>query len=103
MGHTNVITNKDPLLTRTAGINRSNGSSSSSQTTVLTGGRTALSVKARANSSDRFVRPVPAGPVRPVPGTDRQACPTCRQVLRSDSACPTTGTRLFEHRSNCRV
>ncbi|PLW30411.1 hypothetical protein PCANC_23278 [Puccinia coronata f. sp. avenae] len=34
----------------------------------------------------------------------RQACPTRRQVLRSDSACPTTGrTRLFEHRSNCRV
>ncbi|PLW30512.1 hypothetical protein PCANC_05106 [Puccinia coronata f. sp. avenae] len=33
-----------------------------------------------------------------------QACPTRRQVLRSDSACPTTGrTRLFEHRSNCRV
>ncbi|PLW38426.1 hypothetical protein PCANC_16785 [Puccinia coronata f. sp. avenae] len=31
-----------------------------------------------------------------------QACPTRRQVLRSDSACPTTGrTRLFEHRSNC--
>ncbi|PLW52016.1 hypothetical protein PCASD_02091 [Puccinia coronata f. sp. avenae] len=33
-----------------------------------------------------------------------QACPTRRQVLRSDSACPTTGrTRLFEHRLNCRV
>ncbi|PLW18143.1 hypothetical protein PCASD_19083 [Puccinia coronata f. sp. avenae] len=33
-----------------------------------------------------------------------QACPTRRQVLRSDSACPTTGrTQLFEHRSNCRV
>ncbi|PLW43240.1 hypothetical protein PCASD_07025 [Puccinia coronata f. sp. avenae] len=33
-----------------------------------------------------------------------QACPTRRQVLRSDSACPTTGqTRLFENRSNCRV
>ncbi|PLW57143.1 hypothetical protein PCANC_01882 [Puccinia coronata f. sp. avenae] len=33
-----------------------------------------------------------------------QACPTRRQMLRSDSACPTTGrTRLFEHRSNCRV
>ncbi|PLW37199.1 hypothetical protein PCANC_24091 [Puccinia coronata f. sp. avenae] len=33
-----------------------------------------------------------------------QACPTRRQVLRSDSACPTTGrTRLFKHRSNCRV
>ncbi|PLW25093.1 hypothetical protein PCASD_26556 [Puccinia coronata f. sp. avenae] len=33
-----------------------------------------------------------------------QACPTRRQVLWSDSACPTTGrTRLFEHRSNCRV
>ncbi|PLW55090.1 hypothetical protein PCANC_02573 [Puccinia coronata f. sp. avenae] len=33
-----------------------------------------------------------------------QACPTRRQVLRSDSACPTTSrTRLFEHRSNCRV
>ncbi|PLW32444.1 hypothetical protein PCANC_22787 [Puccinia coronata f. sp. avenae] len=33
-----------------------------------------------------------------------QACPTLRQVLRSDSACPITGrTRLFEHRSNCRV
>ncbi|PLW37236.1 hypothetical protein PCANC_18603 [Puccinia coronata f. sp. avenae] len=26
--------------------------------------------KARANWSDRFVRPVPAGPVQPVPGTD---------------------------------
>ncbi|PLW29091.1 hypothetical protein PCASD_19744, partial [Puccinia coronata f. sp. avenae] len=33
-----------------------------------------------------------------------QACPTRRQVLRSDSACPTTSqTRLFEHRSNCCV
>ncbi|PLW28060.1 hypothetical protein PCANC_26464 [Puccinia coronata f. sp. avenae] len=33
-----------------------------------------------------------------------QACPTRRQVLWSDSACPTTGgTRLFEHRSNFRV
>ncbi|PLW39835.1 hypothetical protein PCANC_20661 [Puccinia coronata f. sp. avenae] len=33
-----------------------------------------------------------------------QACPTRRQVLWSDSACLTTGrTRLFEHRSNCRV
>ncbi|PLW12187.1 hypothetical protein PCANC_20745 [Puccinia coronata f. sp. avenae] len=33
-----------------------------------------------------------------------QACPTRRQVLRSDSACPTTGqTRLFEHHLNCRV
>ncbi|PLW05714.1 hypothetical protein PCASD_26118 [Puccinia coronata f. sp. avenae] len=33
-----------------------------------------------------------------------QACPTRRQVLRSDSACPTTGqTRLFEHRSSSRV
>ncbi|PLW31069.1 hypothetical protein PCANC_25820 [Puccinia coronata f. sp. avenae] len=33
-----------------------------------------------------------------------QACPTRRQVLWSDSACPTTGqTRLFKHRSNCRV
>ncbi|PLW22834.1 hypothetical protein PCASD_14573 [Puccinia coronata f. sp. avenae] len=33
-----------------------------------------------------------------------QACPTRRQVLRSDSACPTTGrTRLFDHRSNCCV
>ncbi|PLW47575.1 hypothetical protein PCASD_08179 [Puccinia coronata f. sp. avenae] len=33
-----------------------------------------------------------------------QACPTRWQVLWSDSACPTTGrTRLFEHRSNCRV
>ncbi|PLW56422.1 hypothetical protein PCANC_03450 [Puccinia coronata f. sp. avenae] len=33
-----------------------------------------------------------------------QACPNRRQVLWSDSACLTTGqTRLFEHRSNCRV
>ncbi|PLW21188.1 hypothetical protein PCANC_05443 [Puccinia coronata f. sp. avenae] len=33
-----------------------------------------------------------------------QACLTRRQVLRLDSACPTTGqTRLFEHRLNCRV
>ncbi|PLW47834.1 hypothetical protein PCANC_07888 [Puccinia coronata f. sp. avenae] len=33
-----------------------------------------------------------------------QACPTRRQVLWSDSACPTTGqTRLFEHCSNCCV
>ncbi|PLW09719.1 hypothetical protein PCANC_26711 [Puccinia coronata f. sp. avenae] len=33
-----------------------------------------------------------------------QACTNRWQVLRSDSACPTTGqTRLFEHRSNCRV
>ncbi|PLW28106.1 hypothetical protein PCASD_22494 [Puccinia coronata f. sp. avenae] len=60
--------------------------------------------EARANWSDRFVRPVPAGPVQPVQELIGQACPTRRQVLRSDSACPTTGrTRLFEHRSNCRV
>jgi hypothetical protein len=33
-----------------------------------------------------------------------QACPTHRQVLCLDSACPTTGrTWLFEHHSNCRV
>ncbi|PLW33604.1 hypothetical protein PCASD_15754 [Puccinia coronata f. sp. avenae] len=33
-----------------------------------------------------------------------QACPTRRQVLWSDSACPTTGqTQLFEHCLNCRV
>ncbi|PLW16943.1 hypothetical protein PCANC_13932 [Puccinia coronata f. sp. avenae] len=33
-----------------------------------------------------------------------QACLTRRQVLRSDSACLTTGqTRLFGHRLNCRV
>ncbi|PLW05099.1 hypothetical protein PCASD_24681 [Puccinia coronata f. sp. avenae] len=33
-----------------------------------------------------------------------QACPTLRQVLWSDSACPTTGrTRLLEHRLNCCV
>ncbi|PLW45274.1 hypothetical protein PCASD_03997 [Puccinia coronata f. sp. avenae] len=45
------------------------------------------------------------GPVaQDQPGPVGQICPTSWLSLRSDSARPTTGrTRLFEHRSNCRV
>ncbi|PLW50511.1 hypothetical protein PCASD_01417 [Puccinia coronata f. sp. avenae] len=55
-------------------------------------GRTDLSDRSRLVLSDRSQELI------------GQACPTRRQVLRSDSACPTTSrTQLFEHRSNCRV
>ncbi|PLW17454.1 hypothetical protein PCANC_14814 [Puccinia coronata f. sp. avenae] len=55
-------------------------------------GRTDLSNRSRLVLSDRSQELI------------GQACPTRRQVLRSDSACLTTGqTRLFKHRSNCRV
>ncbi|PLW25813.1 hypothetical protein PCASD_26483 [Puccinia coronata f. sp. avenae] len=106
MGHTNVITNKDPLLTRTSGINQSNMAVQAVlKRPFLTGGRTGtvrqkqeptgwtdLSDRSRLVLCDRSQELI------------RQACPTRRQVLRSDSACPTTGqTQLFEHRSNCRV
>ncbi|PLW28443.1 hypothetical protein PCASD_19127 [Puccinia coronata f. sp. avenae] len=98
-----------PHVTRyivTAGINRSNTAARAVlEQPCLTGvwtdtvrpkqeptGRTDLSDRSRlvlCNRSQELIG---------------QACPTRRQVLRSDSACPTTGrTRLFEHRSNCRV
>ncbi|PLW11902.1 hypothetical protein PCANC_15633 [Puccinia coronata f. sp. avenae] len=77
--------------------------------------------EARANWSDRFVQPVPAGPVQPVPGTDWTGLSDppagalvgqCLSDHRSNTAvqapvkhgCSSTGqTRLFKHRLNCRV
>ncbi|PLW33142.1 hypothetical protein PCANC_23837 [Puccinia coronata f. sp. avenae] len=60
--------------------------------------------EARANWSDRFVRPVPAGPVQPVPGTDRTGLSDPPAGASVGQCLSTTGrTRLFEHRSNCRV
>ncbi|PLW36901.1 hypothetical protein PCASD_10160 [Puccinia coronata f. sp. avenae] len=52
--------------------------------------------KARANWSDRFVRPVPAGPVRPFPGTDRTG-------LSDPAAGASVGQCLSDHRSNTAV
>ncbi|PLW37797.1 hypothetical protein PCASD_11301 [Puccinia coronata f. sp. avenae] len=90
----------------TAGINRSNTAVRAVlEQPCLTGGRTGtvrpkqeptgwtdLSDRSRLVLSDRSQELI------------GQACPTRRQVLWSDSACPTTGrTRLFEHRSNCRA
>ncbi|PLW36150.1 hypothetical protein PCANC_16674 [Puccinia coronata f. sp. avenae] len=90
----------------TAGINRSNTDARAVlEQPCLTGGRTDTvrpkrEPTGRTDLSDRF-RLVLCNRSQELIG---QACPTRRQVLRSDSACPTTGrTRLFEHRSNCRV
>ncbi|PLW34291.1 hypothetical protein PCANC_17682 [Puccinia coronata f. sp. avenae] len=54
----------------------------------------------RTGLSDQFLGPVG----QDQPGPVGQICLTSWLLLRSDSARPTTGrTRLFEHRSNCRV
>ncbi|PLW53039.1 hypothetical protein PCANC_10761 [Puccinia coronata f. sp. avenae] len=52
--------------------------------------------EARANWSDRFVRPVPAGPVQPVPGTDWTG-------LSDPPAGALVGQCLSNHRSNTAV
>ncbi|PLW30098.1 hypothetical protein PCASD_16724 [Puccinia coronata f. sp. avenae] len=52
--------------------------------------------EARANWSDRFVQLVPAGPVRPVPGTDRTG-------LSDPAAGASVGQCLSNHRSNTAV
>ncbi|PLW24812.1 hypothetical protein PCASD_26536 [Puccinia coronata f. sp. avenae] len=71
----------------------------------LTGGRTGTVrpkhlPAGRTGLSDQFLGPVG----QDQPGPVGQICPTSWLSLRSDSARPTTGrTRLFEHRSNCRV
>ncbi|PLW54675.1 hypothetical protein PCANC_11646 [Puccinia coronata f. sp. avenae] len=52
--------------------------------------------EARANWLDRFVRPVPAGPVQPVPGTDRTG-------LSDPPAGASVGQCLSDHRSNTAV
>ncbi|PLW38770.1 hypothetical protein PCASD_12594 [Puccinia coronata f. sp. avenae] len=92
--------------TLTAGINRSNTAARAVlEQPCSTGGRTDTvrpkrEPTGRTDLSDRS-RLVLCNRSQELIG---QACPTRRQVLRSDSACPTTGrTRLFEHRSNCRV
>ncbi|PLW32862.1 hypothetical protein PCANC_25284 [Puccinia coronata f. sp. avenae] len=93
----------DPL---TAGINRSNTAARAVlEQPCSTGGRTDTvrpkrEPTGRTDLSDRS-RLVLCNRSQELIG---QACLTRRQMLRSDSACPTTGrTRLFEHRSNCRV
>ncbi|PLW29075.1 hypothetical protein PCANC_24292, partial [Puccinia coronata f. sp. avenae] len=90
----------------TAGINRSNTAARAVlKQPCSTGGRTDTvrpkrEPTGRTDLSDRS-RLVLCNRSQELIG---QACPTRRQVLRSDSACPTTGrTRLFKHRSNCRV
>ncbi|PLW44938.1 hypothetical protein PCANC_13494 [Puccinia coronata f. sp. avenae] len=52
--------------------------------------------KARANWLDRFVQPVPAGPVQPVPGTDRTG-------LSDPPAGALVGQCLSNYRSNTAV
>ncbi|PLW15425.1 hypothetical protein PCANC_17934 [Puccinia coronata f. sp. avenae] len=70
-----------------------------------TGGRTGTVrpkhlPEGRTGLSNQFLRPVG----QDQPGPVRQICPTSWLSLRLDSARPTTGqTRLFKHRSNCRV
>ncbi|PLW12948.1 hypothetical protein PCANC_07830 [Puccinia coronata f. sp. avenae] len=90
----------------TAGINRSNTAVRAVlEQPCSTGGRTGTvrpkrDPTGRTDLSDRS-RLVLCDRSQELIG---QACPTRRQVLRSDSACPTTGrARLFEHRSSCRV
>ncbi|PLW51178.1 hypothetical protein PCANC_11398, partial [Puccinia coronata f. sp. avenae] len=90
----------------TAGINRSNTAVQAVlEQPCSTGGRTDTvrpkrEPTGRTDLSDRS-RLVLCNRSQELIG---QACPTRRQVLQSDSACPTTGrTRLFKHRSNCRV
>ncbi|PLW45686.1 hypothetical protein PCASD_07092 [Puccinia coronata f. sp. avenae] len=95
-----------PTHSHTAGINRSNTAVRAVlEQPCSTGGRTGTvrpkqEPTGRTDLSDRS-RLVLCDRSQELIG---QACPTRRQVLWSDSACPTTGrTRLFEHRSNCRV
>ncbi|PLW43661.1 hypothetical protein PCANC_10845 [Puccinia coronata f. sp. avenae] len=95
-----------PHVIITAGINRSNTAARAVlEQPCSTGGRTDTvrpkrEPTGRTDLSDRS-RLVLCNRSQELIG---QACPTRRQVLRSDSACPTTcRTRLFEHRSNCRV
>ncbi|PLW43786.1 hypothetical protein PCASD_09398 [Puccinia coronata f. sp. avenae] len=90
----------------TAGINRSNTAARAVlEQPCSTGGRTDTvrpkrEPTGRTDLSDRS-RLVLCNRSQELIG---QACPTRRQVLRSDSACPTTGrTRLFEHCSNCPI
>ncbi|PLW21090.1 hypothetical protein PCASD_21748 [Puccinia coronata f. sp. avenae] len=90
----------------TAGINRSNTAARAVlEQPCSTGGRTDTvrpkrEPTGRTDLSDRS-RLVLCDRSQELIG---QACPTRRQVLRSDRHCPTTSrTRLFEHRSNCRV
>ncbi|PLW06294.1 hypothetical protein PCANC_27650, partial [Puccinia coronata f. sp. avenae] len=98
--------NANDLSSSTAGINRLN----TAVRAVLkqpcsTGGRTGTVrpkhlPPGRTGLSDQFLGPV----AQDQPGPVGQICPTSWLLLRSDSARPTTGrTRLFEHRSNCRV
>ncbi|PLW17171.1 hypothetical protein PCANC_08226 [Puccinia coronata f. sp. avenae] len=95
-----------PTSTHTAGINRLNTAAQAVlKQPCSTGGRTDTvqpkqEPTGRTDLSDRS-RLVLCNRSQELIG---QACPTRRQVLRSDSACLTPGrTRLFEHRSNCRV
>ncbi|PLW33901.1 hypothetical protein PCASD_13877 [Puccinia coronata f. sp. avenae] len=90
----------------TAGINRSNTAARAVlEQPCSTGGRTGTVrpkhlPAGRTGLSDQFLGPV----AQDQPGPVGQICPTSWVSLRSDSARPTTGrTRLFEHRSNCRV
>ncbi|PLW04519.1 hypothetical protein PCANC_28801 [Puccinia coronata f. sp. avenae] len=92
----------------TAGINRSNTAVRAVlEQPCSTGGRTGTVQPkhlpaGRTGLSDQFLGPVAQDQSGPV----GQICPTSWLLLRSDSdsARPTTGqTRLFEHRSNCRV
>ncbi|PLW37948.1 hypothetical protein PCASD_10013 [Puccinia coronata f. sp. avenae] len=71
----------------------------------LSGARTAVfdrwldghcPTEARANWLDRFVQPVPAGPVQPVPGTDRTG-------MSDPAAGASVGQCLSDHRSNTAV
>ncbi|PLW07953.1 hypothetical protein PCANC_24041, partial [Puccinia coronata f. sp. avenae] len=101
----NNIQWKVGVFIHTAGINRSNTAVRAVlEQPCSTGGRTGTvrpkqEPTGRTDLSDRS-RLVLCDRSQELIG---QACPTRRQVLRSDSACPTTGrTRLFEHRSNCR-
>ncbi|PLW47932.1 hypothetical protein PCASD_04922 [Puccinia coronata f. sp. avenae] len=90
----------------TAGINRSNTAVQAVlEQPCSTGGRTGTVrpkhlPPGQTGLSDQFLGPV----AQDQPGPVGQICPTSWLLLRSDSARPTTGqTRLFEHRSNCRV
>ncbi|PLW46351.1 hypothetical protein PCASD_05446 [Puccinia coronata f. sp. avenae] len=95
-----------PLLGSTAGNNRSNTAVRAVlEQPCSTGGRTGTVrpkhlPAGRTGLSDQFLGPVG----QDQPGPVGQICPTSWLSLRSDSARPTTGrTRLFKHRSNCRV
>ncbi|PLW25957.1 hypothetical protein PCANC_25230 [Puccinia coronata f. sp. avenae] len=94
------------LLDRTAGINRSNTAAQAVIKQPCSTGVRTDTVRPKREPTGRtdlsdWSRLVLCNRSQELIG---QACPTRRQVLWSDSACPTTGrTRLFEHRSNCRV